>query len=237
MAPVALRMPVRGAVSAWWPLEEIFLALKLGWLRRACSGGVAVIHAVTFHVLLASWSTGQCAGRAFRCLRRPPLRRLQNGRWMSALRIIARAQRRPAPSASAVAGAWPGARPPGPPAPRSRGRGGAVETGAIDRVVISSLPSGMGRDRTRNWKQCERAVHLGAGRALVWAASPLLYLAALPTHPVELRARIGSCRSARSCVGMIESRPRKVIDLAGSFGRGSPAWLRRAGRSPSQLRR
>ncbi len=55
--------------------------------------------------------------------------------------------------------------------------------------------------REREQAICSRAMRCGvsrlwAGRVFLWASSPLSYLAAPATHPVELRARIGSCRFA-----------------------------------------
>ena len=82
------------------------------------------------------------------------------------------------------------------------------ETGAVTAFLICSLALGMGRGRTTSSAQCERIVDLGAGRSLTWASSPPSYLASLSAHPVELRARIDSCRSAHFSLGVIEQRPR-----------------------------
>ena len=63
-------------------------------------------------------------------------------------------------------------------------------------MFCSSVP-GTGRgERTDSRDLLRGAVHLGAGRLHLWASSPMSYLAALSAHPVELRTRIGSCRSA-----------------------------------------
>jgi hypothetical protein len=45
-----------------------------------------------------------------------------------------------------------------------------------------------------------RAVHRGAGRFRLWAASPLSYLPAPVAHPGALRARRGRCGMARHLV-------------------------------------
>ena len=40
---------------------------------------------------------------------------------------------------------------------------------------------------------------VGAGRSRLWASSPSCYLAASTADPIELRARIGSCRYSPLC--------------------------------------
>jgi hypothetical protein len=47
-------------------------------------------------------------------------------------------------------------------------------------------------------QQDARAGNLGAARLRLWAMSPPSYVSAPPAHPVELRARRGNCRLARS---------------------------------------
>lgn len=53
-------------------------------------------------------------------------------------------------------------------------------------------------DHRRNIRECEGAVHYGAGRLRVWAQSPLSYVAAPTAHPVECEARRDRCHSALS---------------------------------------
>jgi hypothetical protein len=87
--------------------------------------------------------------------------------------------------------------------------------GAELRCVVEFLVPDMGRGMTIQKYGSERVVRLGVGRAKLWALSPLSYLTFPPAHPVELRARIGRCRttpcsSAWSRLGLDGHRPRRV---------------------------
>ena len=69
---------------------------------------------------------------------------------------------------------------------------------------------------TKRNGQDRRAVHFGAGRYGLWASSPLSYLTTPTAHPVEPRARKGSCRSAQ--------RPRPLACCHGTNGSRLLAW-------------
>ena len=97
------------------------------------------------------------------------------------------------PGTDAVALAWAL-----PPPPLARVRAAASENRLLISFIRASLVrTGYGtRWRLELFRTMRGAVHLGAGRLGVWASSPFPYLTAPTAHPVELRARIGMCRSA-----------------------------------------
>src|SRR3974390_1426296 len=76
-----------------------------------------------------------------------------------------------------------------------------------------------------------RPGHFGAARLCLWAASPPSYLSAPPAHPVELRARRGSCRlgptSAEAEFGLVVHASAAAASRppAGTRGSGSPSGL------------
>lgn len=91
---------------------------------------------------------------------------------------------------------------------------------ALTRGLLLASGSGQGDSLLRAW--CERTVHLGAGRIQAWAWSPLSYLAALPVHPIELRARIGRCRTVRLSTRRLgPDSASKARDRSESPSRGS----------------
>lgn len=86
-------------------------------------------------------------------------------------------------------------------------------------VLPLTLP-GMGRGaRTMQEKKCQRVDHLGVGRLRYWVSNPLSYLATLPAHPVEPRARIDRCRLTPFLGGQVASRSLGTIDLTGPLFR------------------